>query len=56
MQRICSFIACLLFVAFVISLSGCPDRSHQRAVPDYGSMTDQGSEIEGENPDGMRDE
>lgn len=31
-----SFVAC--FPMFV----GCPDYSHQREVPDYSKMTDQG--------------
>ncbi|MEM7455869.1 MAG: hypothetical protein AAF456_16060 [Planctomycetota bacterium] len=43
----------LTFVAlamFGLTLTGCPDYSHQRPVPDYDSMTDDAPE-EGESGD-----
>ena len=49
MSRKLTFVA-VLFLGFVaLSFCGCPDRSHQRAVPDYGSMSDSGGGDEDED-------
>ena len=46
MKKLISRVPILLFVISAVALSGCPDRSHQRPVPDYQNMTDQGGEVE----------
>ena len=44
-QRILSLAILLLSVAS-LTITGCPDRSYQRPVPDYSNMSDAGSDEE----------
>ena len=37
-----------LLAGTLLILSGCPDYSHLKDPPDYSTMTDGGSELEGE--------
>lgn len=48
MKKLISIAMTILMAITVVSLTGCPDRSHQRAVPDYENMTDGGGEVENE--------
>ncbi len=34
----------LALLAACLTMTGCPDRSHLRSVPDYKNMTDEGTE------------
>lgn len=34
---------------FALTITGCPDRSYQRPVPDYGSMSDSGGDEDAED-------
>ena len=40
---------------FALTITGCPDRSYQRPVPDYGSMSDSGGD-EDEAAASLKDE
>lgn len=45
--RISRRAACAVFFSlFLLGLSGCPDYSHQRPVPDYENMVDGGGEAD----------
>lgn len=40
----------LIFAGLVaLTITGCPDRSYQRPVPDYGNMSDSGGDEEAED-------
>ena len=45
MKKYIPAFAMLLFLASIL-LTGCPDKSHQRPVPDYENMVDSGGDIE----------
>lgn len=42
MNRKFQLFAVLFLGLVALSFTGCPDRSHQRPVPDYDSMSDSG--------------
>jgi len=47
----------LILLSFIgLVLTGCPDKSHQRPVPDYSNMSDSGGTEEDEASASMRDE
>jgi len=52
MKRLNRIAAALILGVIALTFSGCPDRSHQRPVPNYDAMSDGGGDEQSEDNPG----